>query len=106
MERNWQLANVLFHGSLVQMPAVIALGAGELISLVVHKAEKQVELAELVFELRLEVSDLLAARAVLWLWWANGNRALSLADHEHHAITCISRLTPELSRAAKRRRLE
>jgi len=72
---------------------VIALLAGELIPLAVHKPKEKVELAELVRELGLEVSDVITAWAMVLLDWAYGNEAFPLADHKHHAITC-SRLTP------------
>ena len=87
----------------VSKPAVIALLACELISLAVHESEEKIELAELVRELGLELSDFVTARAVVLLDWAYGNETFPLADHKHHAITC-SRLTPELSRSALRPR--
>ena len=67
MEWNGHLAQAAFHGHGVQSPAVIALLARELIALAIDKAEKQVELAKLVGELRLEVGHCITAGAVVLL---------------------------------------
>ena len=80
---------------------MIALLARELIALAVHKAKEQIELTELVRELRLEVRHGITAWAMVLLWRANRHESFPLADHEHHAVTC-SHLTPELSRTAAR----